>query len=297
VAGTAAEQAGNVAQEVRAQARDLLGEARGQVQDQARTGQQKAVEGVRALSRELREMTNAGQQSGLVSEVARQAADRADTLAVWLGEREPDQLVEEVRSFARRRPGAFLLGMAVAGIAVGRLTRGAVDSARDSGPTPQRAFGGPEYGGPTYVGPAYGEPAHNAPAYGEPAYGEPGYARTPGAPLPYDGPNGPRVPLTDRPSVAPRPYDAPTPPQGYPAPPEFAVPSAADPLPPARPVAPRDTDPWTAPADPAGRHTSGTVGEYVDEIEGTGTRRGTDPDAPLDERYDDPYRPGGEGVR
>ena len=129
VAGTAAEQAANVAQEVKAQARDLVGEARGQVQDQARSGQQKAAEGIRALSQELRGMADGGQQSGTVSEVARQAADRADSLAGWLAEREPGDLVDEVRSFARRRPGAFLLGAAIAGVVVGRLTRGAVDAA------------------------------------------------------------------------------------------------------------------------------------------------------------------------
>ena len=113
VAGTAAEQAANVAQEVKTQARDLVGEARGQVQDQARAGQQKAADGIRALSQELREMADGSQQSGTVSEVARQAAERADRLADWLGRREPGDLVEEVRSFARRRPGAFLLGAAV----------------------------------------------------------------------------------------------------------------------------------------------------------------------------------------
>ena len=142
VAGTAAEQAANVAQEVKTQARDLVGEARGQVQGQARAGQQKAADGIRALSQELREMADGGQQSGTVSEVARQAADRADNLAEWLGRREPGDLVDEVRSFARRRPGAFLLGAAVAGVVVGRLTRGAVDSARtDSGPAPQHLAG------------------------------------------------------------------------------------------------------------------------------------------------------------
>jgi hypothetical protein len=54
---------------------------------------------------ELREMTEGGQQSGPASEVARQAADRADRPADWLGKREPGDLVEEVRSFARRRRG------------------------------------------------------------------------------------------------------------------------------------------------------------------------------------------------
>ncbi len=129
VAGTAAEQAGQVAQEVKTQARDLVGEVRGQVQGQARNGQQKAVEGVRALSQELRQMADSG-QSGTVSEVARQAAGRVDDLAAWLGDREPAELLDEVRLFARRRPGVFLASMALAGVIVGRLTRGAVDSAR-----------------------------------------------------------------------------------------------------------------------------------------------------------------------
>lgn len=170
VAGTAAEQAGNVAQEVKAQARDLVGEARGQVQDQARTGQQKAAEGVRSLSRELREMADGGQQSGTISEVARQAAGRVEGLATWLEDREPADLVEELRSFARRRPGAFLAGMAAAGVVVGRLTRGAVDSAR----------------------------ADSAPRQ---VYGQPGYAGTPVPPsVSYDAPTPPQG------YVAPRPY-------------------------------------------------------------------------------------------
>jgi hypothetical protein len=135
VAGTAAEQAKTVAQEATAQARDLVGEARGQVQQQARNGQQKATDGIHALSAELREMAGSGAQQGTVSEVARQVADRADRLADWLGEREPGDLLEEVRSFARRRPGVFLLGAALAGGVVGRLTRGAVDSARSESDT------------------------------------------------------------------------------------------------------------------------------------------------------------------
>lgn len=129
VAGTAAEQAGTVAQEAMAQARDLVGEARGQLQQQARNGQQKATDAIRTLVRELREMAEGGQQQGTVSEVARQAADRADRLADWLGEREPGDLLEEVRSVARRRPGACLAGAALAGVVVGRLTRGVVDPA------------------------------------------------------------------------------------------------------------------------------------------------------------------------
>jgi hypothetical protein len=190
VAGTAAEQASNVAQEAKAQVRDLVGEARGQVGQQARAGQEKATEGIRVLGQELREMADGGQQSGTASEIARQAADRADRLADWLGQREPGDLIDEVRTFARRRPGAFLLGATVAGVVVGRLTRGAVDSARDDS-GPQRAY------------PASGYPASSYPASGYPAAGPGGQFDAPGHPRPYAPPAAPPVP-----------YDPPTPPSG-----------------------------------------------------------------------------------
>ena len=132
VAGTAAEQAGQVGQEARRQARDLLGQARGQVTEQARNGQQQATDGLRSLAKELHEMADGGEQQGPASDLAKQAADKLGDLAEWLGRREPGDLVQEVRALARRRPGAFLLGAAAAGVLAGRLTRGAVDANRDT---------------------------------------------------------------------------------------------------------------------------------------------------------------------
>jgi hypothetical protein len=132
VADTATEQAGQVAQEAKRQARDLLGEARSQAREQAQTGQQKAADSIRGLAVELREMAEGGDRHGTASELASQASDRLGGVADWIGAREPGELVEEVRRFARRRPGAFLLGAAVAGVVAGRLTRGAVDAQRDT---------------------------------------------------------------------------------------------------------------------------------------------------------------------
>src|SRR3954451_18134131 len=132
VANTAAEQAGQVGQEARRQARDLLGQARGQVTEQARNGQQQATDGLRSLARELHEMADGGQQQGPASDLAKQAADKLGDLAEWLGRREPGDLVQEIRALARRRPGAFLLGAAAAGVLAGRLTRGAVAANRDT---------------------------------------------------------------------------------------------------------------------------------------------------------------------
>jgi hypothetical protein len=136
VAQTATDQAKNVVAETGRQARDLLGEAQGQARDQASIQQQKTAQQLRTVADELHEMVAKGGQSGLATEVARQTADRMDKTASWLEQRQPGDLLEGVRDFARRRPGTFLVGAAIAGLAAGRLTRGLTGGA-DSAPGPQ----------------------------------------------------------------------------------------------------------------------------------------------------------------
>lgn len=133
VGETAGEQARRVADETTRQARDLAHEGRAQLLDQAKEGQRKAAESLNSLADQLQEMSDRSDGSGLAPEVVRQAADRTRTVASWLGDREPGALLDEVRSFARRRPGVFLAGAAMAGVLAGRLTRGAVAAAQDSG--------------------------------------------------------------------------------------------------------------------------------------------------------------------
>ena len=127
VAQTATDQARQVVAETGRQARDLLGEAQGQARDQASVQQQKAAQQLHSVADELGQMAANSGQSGLATEFARQAADRAHGVASWLEQREPADLLDEVRNFARRRPGTFLIGAAVAGLAAGRLTRGLKD--------------------------------------------------------------------------------------------------------------------------------------------------------------------------
>src|SRR6266508_2662773 len=151
VAQTAVEQAREVASETGRQARDLLAETRTQLRDQAQSQQQRAVDGLRALADELQQMAEKGGQSGSVAtELAHNAADRVHGLARWLDQRSPGAMVEEVRSFARRRPGAFLMGAAFAGVIAGRLTRGAA-AAQQQGAEPHagpRDYSGTaDYGG------------------------------------------------------------------------------------------------------------------------------------------------------
>jgi len=131
VAGTAVEQGRRVADEAAAQARTVLEDARQQVSEQAGSQQQKAASTLRTLGEDLSSMAD-NSESGMGSQLVRQASDQVQQVAGWLENREPADVIDEVRSFARRRPGAFLMVAAAAGLVAGRLTRGAVDDRRDS---------------------------------------------------------------------------------------------------------------------------------------------------------------------
>jgi hypothetical protein len=137
VASTAADQAKQVTQETKRQAQDLVQQGRQQLQDQARNGQQKAGEGLAGIAQQLRTMVEGGGEtpSGPAADLVRQAGDKLEELATWVQDREPGDLVNEVRAYARRKPGVFLLGAALAGVVAGRLTTGVVAAHKDSGPS------------------------------------------------------------------------------------------------------------------------------------------------------------------
>lgn len=126
LAQTAGEKAKDVGNEAGKQARDLLGEAREQVSQQASSQHRSLVDSMRSLGDELGAMTARTERPGIATELASQARDRVQDVADWLDKREPGELLDEVRSFAQRRPGAFLIGAALAGVVAGRLTRGAI---------------------------------------------------------------------------------------------------------------------------------------------------------------------------
>jgi len=142
VAQTAVEQGKEVARETGAQARNLVNEATSELSHQASMQQKRAAEGLRSLGSELRSMAGRSEQSGLASELVGQAAGKAHQVADWLEQRQPGQVVEEVRAFARRRPGAFLAGALVAGVLVGRLTRNLAASSGSGKPARDPYYSG-----------------------------------------------------------------------------------------------------------------------------------------------------------
>lgn len=123
VAHTAGSEAKNVAHEAGTQARNLMGELGSDLKSQAGTQQQRVTDGLRSFSDELNSMAQ-NSQSGTAQHLVQQVAQRTGSAASWLEGRDPGSLLDEVTNFARRRPGAFLLIAAGAGLLAGRLTRG-----------------------------------------------------------------------------------------------------------------------------------------------------------------------------
>jgi hypothetical protein len=178
VAQTAAEHASEVKDEAVRQARDLAGEAKQQLSSQAGQQHQALVSNLRSLGSELGSMTQSTEgQSGVATELVSQAKDRVDGLANWLEGREPAQLLDEARSFARRRPGAFLLGALAAGVVAGRMTRGVVASHTSDDSSASLSGGGqgglPSYGAESPAASGYSTGGQ----YGQ--YGQPGYPAVP----------------------------------------------------------------------------------------------------------------------
>lgn len=139
VAQTAKSEAANVAAEATSSAKELFDQAKQGLSTQAGTQQQKAAEGIRTISSQLQNMADAPEQQGIASDLIRQAAQRSESVASWLENKEPGDMLDEVQRFARTRPGTFLLLAASAGVLAGRLTK-ALTASTTSPQTPGQAL-------------------------------------------------------------------------------------------------------------------------------------------------------------
>ena len=124
VAAVGADQAKQVAAEAGHQAKALLGQAQSELVDHASGQQNRIADQLHSLSHELGTMASRSDEVGLAKDLAQQASQQLGSIAHWLQEREPGDLITEVKDFARRKPGTFLAVAAGLGLFAGRMTRG-----------------------------------------------------------------------------------------------------------------------------------------------------------------------------
>ncbi|GAA0309616.1 apolipoprotein A1/A4/E family protein [Kineococcus aurantiacus] len=149
VAGTAQQGLSEVVGEARDQVGDLLEGLRQQLSEQSDSVRDRLAEFLREAGSELAGMAEAGGRSGYATQVVRQVGDRASAWGAHLDQHDAPALLDQGRSFARRKPGAFILGALVAGVVAGRLTRGgkahhdATTDTTDVDAAPRHAVEGP----------------------------------------------------------------------------------------------------------------------------------------------------------
>ncbi|MDQ1124810.1 hypothetical protein [Microbacterium trichothecenolyticum] len=134
VVETSAHEAAAVASETKARFGDLVSQTGRELSDQAAGQQKRLAAGLGSVGDDLSRMADADENGGIAGDLVRRAAGHVSTVGSWLGDRDPQQLLHEVSSFARRRPGVFIAAAAIAGVVVGRLSRAiAAGAASDSG--------------------------------------------------------------------------------------------------------------------------------------------------------------------
>jgi hypothetical protein len=132
VASTAKDEARSVAGTAQTQARRLAGDAKHELRLQAGAQVDRLAEGVDGLSHQLRSMATNGDQ-GPLTDLAAEAADRAQAVADRLRQGGFDETLSQVRSFGRNRPGLFLLGAFGLGLVAGRVARNLASDDPSSG--------------------------------------------------------------------------------------------------------------------------------------------------------------------
>ena len=130
----ARQQSQQLAHQARQQASDLANrgtrQLKGQLANQKHDASQRMVPFQSALRETAQQLRRQGQ--GSAGDYAERAADQVERFSLYLRETEVDEIMEEVRSFARRRPGLFLGGGAAIGFFATRFLKSSSEEQRST---------------------------------------------------------------------------------------------------------------------------------------------------------------------
>jgi hypothetical protein len=126
VVAEAASQVGQLGGQVQTQVKELLGRSQTEFTDRASEQTEAAAGQLHDVAGELQALVEGRPQDApRVAGYVAQAAERVESYAGRLDRGGFSGVADDLGRFARRRPGAFLLGAIAAGFVAGRLARGA----------------------------------------------------------------------------------------------------------------------------------------------------------------------------
>lgn len=175
VAGTAAEQARNVVGEARQQAGTVIEDLRGRAIDEADGQTKRAAGTLRQWANDFSSLASHAESDSPARSLVARAGDKGQRAADYLERQGAEGIAADLQGFARRRPGAFLGGALLAGLAVGRLAKVTQTASRADGNGQRRVTAAPE---PEAL------PVAPPPGTAPPAPSTPPSLGTPGRPFP-----------------------------------------------------------------------------------------------------------------
>ncbi|MEW2074108.1 hypothetical protein ACFZAG_12075 [Streptomyces sp. NPDC012403] len=171
VAGTAAEQARTVVGEARQQAGTVIEDLRTRAIDEADGQTRRAAGTLRQWANDFSNLAAHAEHDSPARGLAARAGDKGQRAADYLERQGVEGIVADLQGFARRRPGAFLGGALLAGLAVGRLAKVTQTASRADGDGQRRVTAAPASEAlPVAPPPGTAPPAPSAP----PSLGTPG---------------------------------------------------------------------------------------------------------------------------
>lgn len=176
VAETATDQARDVMHQARAQAKTTARKVEDDLRTRANEEASRFAQTLHNASSQMESMAqSAGGDDSLASNLVREGAQATRRLASHIDEGGIDRVMADVRSWARRNPGGFLLGAAFAGFVVGRVARNLSSAMSNDGGSQQSydAYG-QDFGYTPGTSLEYGEDAYPPTAAAGDVYPEPG---------------------------------------------------------------------------------------------------------------------------
>ncbi len=182
VAETATGGARDVMQQARDQAKSTARKVQDDVRQRANEEASKFAETLRSASTQLDSMAqSAGGDDSLAANLVREGAQASRRLATHIDEGGLERVMADVRSWARRNPGGFLLGAAFAGFVAGRVARNLSAAMNNGGRSGEYDAYGEDFGYTPGTSLEYGEDAYPPAVAAGDVYPEPGAAVGPTA--------------------------------------------------------------------------------------------------------------------
>jgi hypothetical protein len=140
VRSTAREQVGQVAHEATGQAKHVVHDMRERVASEAEEQARRVSRQIDRIADELGTMADGSGPDSLTAGALRQVSDAGRQAARYLDEQGARGLLDSAQDFARRKPGTFLIGAAVAGFLVTRVAKSMSGPDRSQSPQPLHGY-------------------------------------------------------------------------------------------------------------------------------------------------------------